>query len=46
MICKPCTEGKHCGQPGKVGERTGDCPCQHRPPGAWKGVRTEESKGS
>lgn len=41
MICKGCTEGKHCGKPGKA---SASCPCQHRRPGAWKGVRTEEKK--
>jgi hypothetical protein len=39
MICKPCTKGDHCGKPG---ERTTQCTCQHRHPGAWKGVRKDE----
>lgn len=39
MICDPCKAGDHCGRPGPVGLRSGSCGCQHRPPGAWKGVQ-------
>jgi hypothetical protein len=39
MICDPCKRGDHCGETGAVGQRSGMCPCQHRPPGAWRGQR-------
>lgn len=39
MICDPCKAGDHCERPGPVGLRSGSCGCQHRPPGAWKGVQ-------
>lgn len=39
MICTDCTEGNHCGKPVKAADRPpGGCACQHRHPGAWKGV--------
>ena len=28
MICQPCVDGKHCGEPGEV---TQSCFCQHWP---------------
>lgn len=39
MVCEPCTRGEHCGQPK---ERTPQCTCQHRNPGAWRGVKEDE----
>jgi hypothetical protein len=39
MICDDCKTGNHCGETGAVGQRSGMCPCQHRPPGAWRGQR-------
>lgn len=36
MICPGCARGEHCGSPK---EHTPQCTCQHRRPGAWKGVK-------
>jgi hypothetical protein len=44
MICTECTKGNHCGKPVKAADRPpGGCACQHRHPGAWKGVKAPEA---